>query len=85
MLLGDGVCYDQCGLFEKPLLAFDSKTKLGCYSRCLLTFYFCIPVLYDEKDTFVHVCMLVLEGLIGFTEPFNFSFFYISVWGINLY
>ena len=39
----------------KTLLAFALlisyfKTILAYYSRCLLTSYFCIPVLYDEKD-----------------------------------
>ena len=29
-----------------------SKAKLTCYSRYLLTSYFCIPVPYDEKDIF---------------------------------
>ena len=47
----EGVCYDQCVLFAK-LLAFDllcfySKAKFACYSRYLLTSYFCIPVPYD--------------------------------------
>ena len=28
--------------------------------------------------------MLVLEGLVGLHEPFNFSFFGISGWGIDL-
>ena len=29
-----------------------SKAKFACDSRYLLTFYFCFPVLYDEKDIF---------------------------------
>ena len=28
--------------------------------------------------------MFILEGLVGFIEPFNFSFFSISGWGIEL-
>ena len=32
--------------------SFYSKAKLACYSRYLLTSYFCIPVPYDEKDIF---------------------------------
>ena len=47
-----------------------------------MTSYFCIPVPYDEKDIFFGV--LVLEGLIGFREPFNFSFFSITDRGIDL-
>ena len=40
-----------------------SKAKFTCYSRYLLTSYFCIPVPYDEKDIFFWI--LVLEGLVG--------------------
>ena len=29
-----------------------SKAKLACYSKYLLTSYFCILVPYDEKDIF---------------------------------
>ena len=52
----------------KTLLAFPcfilySKAESACYSRCFLTSYFCIPVLYNEKDIFWGV--LVLEGLVG--------------------
>ena len=36
--------------------------KFAYYSRCFLTSYFCIPVPYDEKDTFWGV--LVLENLV---------------------
>ena len=52
----------------KTLLAFAllHSVVLGqifCYSRYLLTFYFCIPVLYDEKD--ISFLVLILEGLVG--------------------
>ena len=68
VLLEEGVCYDQCFLLAKfswPLLCFIlySKAKFACYSRYLLTSYFCIPVPYDEKDIFF--CLLVLEDLVG--------------------
>ena len=41
----------------ETLLAFAcfilcSKVKFACYSRCFLTFYFFIPVPYNEKDIF---------------------------------
>ena len=36
--------------------------KLTCYSRYLLTSYFCIPVSHNEKDI---LGVLVLEGLVG--------------------
>ena len=35
-----------------PCFILYSKTKLACYSKYLLTSYFCIPILYDEKDIF---------------------------------
>ena len=34
------------------LFTLYSKVMLACFSRCLLTSYFCIPVPYDEKDNF---------------------------------
>ena len=40
-----------------------SKAKFDCYSRYLLTFYFCIPVPYNEKDIFFGVS--VPKGLVG--------------------
>ena len=46
-----------------PAFIFISKAKLTCYSRYLLTSYFCISVPYDEKDIFFG--LLVLEGLVG--------------------
>ena len=39
-----------------------SKAKLPCYSRYLLTSYFCVPVSYDERTS--SLCVLVLEGLV---------------------
>ena len=56
-VVGRGCCYDQCVLLAKlcyPLTCFIlySKAKFACDSRYLLTFYFCIPVSYDEKDIF---------------------------------
>ena len=55
VLLEEGVCYDQCVLLAKlcspfPSFILYSKAKFACYSRYLLTSYFCIPVPYDEKD-----------------------------------
>ena len=49
----------------------------------LLTSYFCFAVPYDEKDIFFFL-VLVIKVLWVFTEPFNFSFFSISGWGIDL-
>ena len=40
--------------------------RSNCYSRYLLTSYFCIPVPYDENEcVYVCVCVLILECLIG--------------------
>ena len=68
VLLEEGVCYDQCVLLAKlcqplPCFVLYSKAKFACYSRFLLTSYFCIPVPYNKKAIFWGV--LVLEGLIG--------------------
>ena len=40
-----------------------TKAKFACYSMCFLISYFCIPVLYDEKDIFFGVLVLDLVGL----------------------
>ena len=53
----EGVCYDQCVLLAKlyyplPCFILYSKAKFACYSRYLLTSYFCILVPYNEKDIF---------------------------------
>ena len=68
VLLEEGISYDQCVLLGKlcwplPCFILYSKAKFTCYSRYLLTSYFCSPVPYDEKDIFFWV--LALEGLIG--------------------
>ena len=57
VLLEEGICYDQCVLLAKlcyPLLCFTlySKSKLACYSRYLLTSYFCISILLWWKWLF---------------------------------
>ena len=53
----------------KTLLAFAllhfvtySKGKFACYSRYLLTSYFCIPVPYNEEDIFFGVLVLHLRS-----------------------
>ena len=68
MLLEEGVCYDQCVLLAKlyeplPCFILYSKAKFVCLSRCFLTSYFYIPVLYNEKEYLFWV--LVLKGLVG--------------------
>ena len=59
-VIGRGVCYVQHILLTKlcsplPFFILYSKAKLTCYSRYLLTFLFCISILYDEKDLFFGV------------------------------
>ena len=90
VLLEEGVCYDQCILLAKlcyPEPCFILyKAKLACF-RYLLTSYFCILVLCDEKNIFFlgGGWVLVLEDLVGlFTELFSFRFFRITGWGIYL-
>ena len=64
------------------LLHFVLKAKLACYSRYLLTSYNCIPVHYNERDiSFGCQFQKVLQV---FIELFNFSFFSISDWGIDV-
>ena len=62
-------------------LTLYSKAKLACYSRYLLTSYFCIPVPYCEKDIFL---LGVSSSRSFFIELFNFSFFDLSGWGKDL-
>ena len=47
-----------------PCFIFYSKSKLACYSGYLLIWYFCIPILCDEKDISFFL-VLVLEGVVG--------------------
>ena len=46
-----------------PSFILYSKAKFACYSRQLLTAYFCIPVAYNEEDIFFGCWFL--EGLVG--------------------
>ena len=64
----------------QPLFCFIlySKAKLACYSRCLLTSYFFVPVPYDENDIFMW-CQFQ-KVLQVFIELFSFCFFGISAW-----
>ena len=64
------------------MLCFVLQDQICLLLQVSLDFLLCIPVLYNEKDIFFGV--LVLEVLEGLIEPFNFSFFGISGWGIDL-
>ena len=68
-------------LLSLPYFILYSKAKLACYSRYLLTSYFCISIPCDEMDIFF---ALVLERFVGLHTLFNFSFFGNSGWGIDL-
>ena len=65
-----------------PRFLLYSKTKFISYSRYLLSSYFCILVLYVEKDI-IFGCQFQ-KVLQIFIEPFNFSFFCIIGWGKDL-
>ena len=65
VLLEEGVCYDQCVLLANsvslfPVSFFFFNVKLACYTRDILSSYFCIPVPYIEKDIFFFFFFLVL-------------------------
>ena len=54
VLLEESICYDQRILLAKlysclPCFILYSKAKFVCYSRCLLTLYFCILVPRNDK------------------------------------
>ena len=65
-----------------PCLILYSKVKFANYFRGFLTSYFCIPVPYKENNMLFFV--LIQEVFYVFIEPFNFSFFNITHWGIDL-
>ena len=65
-----------------PCFILFSKAKFVCYSRYFLTFYFCIPVPYNEKDIFFGCYFQKVLQI--FIEPFNFIFFSIIGRGIDL-
>ena len=65
-----------------PCFILYSKAKLACCSRYLLISYFCIPVPYDENNIFFW-CQFQ-KVLQVFIELFNFSFFSLNDWGIEL-
>ena len=87
VLLEEGVCYDQCILLAK-LLAFALLHSVLQGQICLLLQVSLDFLLlhFDPlwwKGHFFWV--LVLEGLVGLhREPFSFSFFRVSGWGIDL-
>ena len=53
-----------------PCFVLYSKATLACYSRYLLTSYFCIPVPYDGKGILL-LLLLVLEDLVGLHIQLN--------------
>ena len=86
VLLEDAVCSDQCVFFAK-LLAFALLYFVLQGQTCLLPqvsldflLLYSSP-LWAKGHLFL---VLVLEGLVIFIEPFNFSFFSITGQGIDL-
>ena len=65
-----------------PCFILYSKAKFACYSRYILTSYFCIPVPYNEKN--ISFGCLFQKVLQVFIELLNFSLFSITGWGIDL-
>ena len=63
-----------------PCSSLYSKAKLLCYSRYLMTSYFSFQ--FPMMNFFLSQFQIVLYVII---EPFNFSFFGISGWGIDFY
>ena len=81
-LLKKGVCYDHCVHLPKvclptPCFILYSKVKFPCYSRYLLTSYFCVPITFEEKEFFLLLFALEsVSGLHRFPVPLtNFHFF----------
>ena len=58
------------------MLHFVLQNELACYSRFLLSSYFCILIPYDEKDT--SFLVLVLVDAVGFYRNYQFGLFGIS-------
>ena len=54
-----------------PCFILYSKAKLACYSRYILTSYFCIPIPDDEQNIFFGF----KEVFQSFIEQINFSYF----------
>ena len=78
VLLEESVCYDQCVLLGRTLLALPcfilySKAKFACYSRCFLTSYFCIPVPCNEKDILASGPITSWEIDVETWSDFNFG------------
>ena len=76
------ICCDQHVLLTKlcsplPCFILYSNAKVICYSRYLLTSYFCIRVPYNEQDVCVCVCVcvLLLEGLVGLHRNIQLQLF----------
>ena len=55
--------------------------ELACYSKHPLASCFCIPIPYERRISFFGVSS---KGLVAFIESFDFNFFSISGWGIDL-
>ena len=70
-------------LIPLPLLHFVLQGETCLLLQVSLDFLLSHSIPYDEKD--IVFLVLVLEGLVVFIELFNFSFFSISGWGVDLH
>ena len=66
------------------LLHFVLQGQFSCYSRYLLTSYFCIPVHYDEKDIFSFFGVSSRRSCRSLKNHSTSASFDISGWGIDL-
>ena len=86
VLLEEGVCYDQCILLAK-LLSFALVHFVLQGQICLLLQVSLDFLLLHSRPLWWkgHLFwMLILEGLVSLHKLFNFSFFSITGWGIDL-
>ena len=83
LVLEKGVCYDQCVLLAFALLHFVLQGQTCLLLQVSLDF---LLLLSNPLWWIGHIFLvLVLAGLLVFTELINFSFFSICGWGIDLY
>ena len=89
-MLEKAIFYDLCVLLTTllafALLHFVLQGQTFPLLQIYLDFYFCIPVHYDEKNIFFFLIFGVnsRRSYGSSLELFNFSFFSISGWGIDL-
>ena len=86
-VVGKGCLLWPARSLDKSLLAFSLLhfvllCQPACYSRYILTYYFCNPIPYDEKDIFILV--LVLETVVCLHRTIQLHLLQPQWLGINL-